>query len=85
MWWRVAKSSLIPIDSGLEDIQDFPYTLTYVIMRRMQIDSFDELPKNDRPPESIWDDAEALEDWFDALRSPDRDTGIMIDMEDIEG
>lgn len=85
MWWRIAKENGIPLNSGLEDLQDFPHTLVYVIMKRMQIDSFAELPKKDRPPERIWDDAEALEDWFDRIRSPDKDTGITIDVKDIEG
>ena len=32
-----------------------------------QIISFDELPKEKRPPEYMWDDSEQLDDWFDKV------------------
>lgn len=35
-------------------------------MREM-IDGFYELPKDKRPPENIWFDSEALEEWFDRI------------------
>jgi len=35
----------------------------------MQIDSFMELPKDKRPPESIWDDPDELDRWFDRVFS----------------
>ena len=33
----------------------------------MQIDSWMELPKEKRPPESIWDKPQEIEEWFDRI------------------
>lgn len=43
-----------------------------------------ELSEEDRPPRKIWDDPEALKDWFDRLKSPTTETGIKITLEDVE-
>lgn len=37
--------------------------------RRMQLDSYLELPEEKRPPRSIWDYPSKLEEWFDAVFS----------------
>jgi len=49
------------------DMDTLPYTFSYLIRKRIQIDGWMELPKDKRPPESIWDDNEALEEWFDRV------------------
>ncbi len=37
-------------------------------MRKVaQIQSFDDLPKDKRPPEYMWDNGELLDDWFDKV------------------
>lgn len=84
VWWRIAKESKIPIDRNLSDLKSFPHTITQVILNRMQIDMFMELPKDERPPMKIWDDREALKDWFDRLSSPGKETGLQITLEEIE-
>jgi len=52
----------------------------------MQIDSFMELPKKKRPPESIWDKPKELNRWFDNVfgRDSGGSTGIDIIITDIE-
>lgn len=35
---------------------DYPYTISYIMRKRMQIDSFEELPKDKRPPRCLHPD-----------------------------
>jgi len=53
----------------------------------MQIDSFMELPKNKRPPESIWDDSDELNRWFDNVFGThgSKSSSMEIVLSDIEG
>ena len=59
----------IPLDPSLEKLTDVPYTYSYVIKKRIQIDSLNELPKEKRPPDSIiWDGTqEDIDDWLDRV------------------
>jgi len=50
-------------------VLDYPHTVNYVIKRRMQIDSFLELPEDKRPPRAIWDKPLELDEWFDRVFS----------------
>lgn len=47
-----------------------------------QITSFDELQKEQRPPESYWDNPDMLDDWFDIIFKRDKkdnsSTGLSI-------
>ena len=72
-----------PLDKSLRGILDFPYTISFCIKKALQIQSFYELPKDKIPPERIWFDEEALEEWFDALQD-NRSAGIYIDEDEIE-
>lgn len=66
MAWRIAKETGQKLDKNLPDsVWEWPNTVTYAVQKRIQIDSFFELPKDKRPPESIWDNSERLEKWFD--------------------
>ena len=53
----------------MSDVSELPYTISYVIRKRTQIDSFRELPKEKRPVEKMmWEGtSEELEDWFDKI------------------
>ena len=52
----------------------------------MQIDSFMESPKDKRPPKSIWDKPDELDNWFDnVFGRENKSTGINIYIDDIEG
>lgn len=61
-----------------------PYTISYVIRKRIQIDNLNEIPQDKRPPEMmIWDGtSEELEDWidrvFDKKKKKDFDTAKIL-------
>jgi len=64
---------------------DYPYTISFCIKKSLQIDSFNELPKGKRPPKSLWDNDEELEEWFeDVMGSESTGTSIIISDDDIE-
>ena len=67
--WPIAKALRIPLDSRLGTITDLPYTISYVMRKRLQIDSLSELPREKRPPDNIlWSDVpEDLEEWLDTV------------------
>jgi hypothetical protein len=85
--WSIAKALQIPIDNRIEEIRDLPYTISYTIRKRMQIDNLSELPKAKRPTdEIIWDGSpEELDDWIDKMfKDPDSDKGISLSLAEIE-
>lgn len=55
-------SELFPEDYG--SLTDLPYALFDQILGAMVVLSYEELPKDERPPKRIWDDPEGLRDWF---------------------
>lgn len=67
--WVVHKYSGIPLHEGLDYALELPWTISYVIRKRAQIDSYTELPKEKRPPDRlIWDGTpEEIDDWFDKV------------------
>jgi hypothetical protein len=79
----------IPLDPQVKELADLPYTLSFIIRKRQQIDNLNELPKDKRPPESIiWDgDAEELEEWVENAFSDKKDNKIefKIKPSDVEG
>ena len=86
--WTIAKSLGVPIDSRLNEIRDWPYTIAYVMRKRMQIDSLNELPEDKRPPEyMIWNGSvEQINSWIKkAIHIPVKDTQLIISEDDIEG
>lgn len=44
----------------------------------MQIESFNELPKEKRPPEDIWDNSSELELWIDNLSAGESNSAEFI-------
>ena len=67
--WSISKALQIPLDKKLTKLDEVPYTIGYVIRKRQQIDNFNEIPKEKRPPEDmIWDStSDDIEDWFDRV------------------
>jgi len=65
--------------------------MSFIIRKRQQIDSLNELGKDKRPPESmIWDsEPEALEEWldniFDTKGKKQNEFELKIKPSDIEG
>lgn len=79
----------IPVDKRIEGLADIPYTISYIIRKRQQIDNLNELPKNKRPTEEmIWDGtSEEIEEWLDKVfDKKHKDTvDIVVKPTDIEG
>jgi len=67
--WRISKELKAPIDSSISSLgtMEYPYSISYVLRRRMQIDNFLELPKDKQPPRGLWDKPSELEEWFDRV------------------
>jgi hypothetical protein len=77
-----------PIHHSLRSVMDYPYTISYAIRKRMQYDSFLELPKDKQPPDNIWDIPEEIDDWFEKVfdyKKGSPQTSITLDLDDIEG
>jgi hypothetical protein len=71
------------------ELKDIPYTITYVVKKRMQIDNLNELPKEKRPPDlMIWEGtSEELESWIDKIldNKQQQKANLVIDENKIEG
>lgn len=66
---------------------DLPHTVTSAVLYRMKIDSFNEMPKDKRPPRDLWNKPHKLEKYLDTIW--DKDTKketefIDFNEEDIE-
>jgi hypothetical protein len=48
------------------------------------IDSFNELPKDKRPPKSIWDKPSEIEDWFNRVYDTNKQTEFTFNVDDKE-
>lgn len=57
----------MPLLKEIEDVASLPHTISYVLRKAAQISSFNELPKDKRPPEYMWDNPDELERWFDKV------------------
>lgn len=55
-------SSLFP--PGIERITDLPFTIHQAILSALNFLSFGELPKDERPPKSIWLDDKKMTAWW---------------------
>jgi len=88
--WTISKALHISLDKRLEDLKYVPYTISYVIRKLIQVDTFNELPKEKRPPSSIiWDGTpEELEEWIEevVLEKHNNPTygSIIIDLDEVE-
>lgn len=54
---------------SLPSADQLPWTISYVIRKRLQIDSYSELPKEKRPPDDlIWYGSSSdIDEWFDKV------------------
>jgi hypothetical protein len=84
--WAIAKELKI-FPTKLEELAEIPYTWSYVIRKRMQVDSINELPNDKRPPDVViwWRPQEELERWINnALKLDDKSSDIFISESEIE-
>jgi hypothetical protein len=85
--WRIVKELKQPLHSSISSLSvaEYPYTISLIIRKRMQIDSFLDLPKDDQPPHEIWDKAEELEEWFSRLYGKDKkQTEFTLPVDEVE-
>jgi len=77
----------VPLDLKIKSLPDIPYTISYVIRKRQQIDGYNELPSDKRPDESlIWDGTpEELDKWFDRVIRKKEPQEVVFDLSDVEG
>lgn len=84
----IAKAMGQPIHRSLRGLSEYPYTISFALKKRLQYDSFLELPKEKQPPDNIWDNPEKLDEWFDEVfktkgAKPQQETFFNIN--DVEG
>lgn len=87
--WTNSKALQLPIHESLKTVNDLPYTISFAIRKRIQVDNMYELPKDKRPPDSIlWDGtSDELEEWLDRVldRNKSKEDGVPILISEIEG
>lgn len=84
---------LIPLDNHIASLTDIPYTISYVIRKRLQIDNLNELPEDKRPTDYImWhSNPDILENWLDKVmdrkgkKQDDENAVLEVDTFEIEG
>jgi hypothetical protein len=72
--WSIAKELKFFLDPTIKSPIDIPYTISYCIRKRQQIDNFRELPKEKRPPSKIiWSGtSDDIDEWFDKVFDRDK-------------
>ncbi len=87
---EIHKVTGVPLAEDLDTAADLPHTLSFAVLYRERLDSFNELPKDKRPPRNLWDKPYALQQYFDTLwddKKPDEGQGqnfYDISDEDVE-
>jgi hypothetical protein len=89
--WSITKTQTIPLDARVKELRDLPYTLSYIIRKRMQYDNMMEIPKDKRPSQQRFEElifnstSDELEDYLDTLLDTKSSGGLSIAITDIEG
>ena len=88
--WNITKALQIPLDDKIKDIHNIPYTLSYIIRKRIQIDNLNELPREKRPTDDIiwYGTADELDSWLDKVltnKSVNNKLELVINESEIEG
>lgn len=84
--WVIAKELKIPLDTSVKTISDLPYTTSFVVRKRQQIDNLSELPEEKRPPELLlWDGSpEEMDNWLKNVMSGKKDPVIELKIKETE-
>ena len=83
----MAKETGLPIAEGLDAANELPHTISFAVMYRVRIDSFNELPKDKRPPRDLWDKPYRLSKFLVNVWKSDKDPTKeteFIDLDDEE-
>jgi hypothetical protein len=77
----------VPLVTQIQQIEDIPYTVSYIVRKRQQVDNINELPEDKRPPElMIWDGTvDEIESWINNSMSGKQSNTADIYVENIEG
>jgi len=80
----------IPLDFSIQTLIDLPYTISYVIRKRIQVSNLQEIPKDKRPPDlMIWDKPnEDIDEWLELVydrKEKSASNEFQIEIKDIEG
>jgi hypothetical protein len=72
------------LDSKISELQEVPYTISYVVRKRLQIDNLNELSKEKRPTdEMIFEGTpEELDSWLDRVLSGKESKNLYLDIDD---
>lgn len=75
-----------PLDNRIKTLQDIPYTISYIIRKRQQVDSLSELTKDKRPDdELIWDgSSEELDQWLERVFSGTTEKNVELNFAEYE-
>ena len=76
-------------ESILEDtaLVDVPHTISFALNYRSRINSFNEHPKDKRPPRNLWDKPHRLSEFFEEVYKSPKDKSqdyIEYDMGEVE-
>lgn len=85
--WSISRALQIPIDKKITELQNTPYTISFVIRKRQQIDNLMELPKDKRPPDKmIWDGTSSeLDDWLERIFDDKKQQKAEFIIDEVEG
>lgn len=85
--WSITKELKVPLVTQITQIEDIPYTVSYVVRKRQQVDNINELPEEKRPPElMIWDgNVDELNEWINNTLSGKRKSTADIVIDNVEG
>lgn len=85
--WQVAKALQVPLDNSIKYLTEIPYTISFVIRKLRQLDSFNELGKEKRPPDDIiWEGSqEDIDSWIDRVIYKKEPQQFKLDVSEIEG
>jgi hypothetical protein len=67
---------------GIDHLYELPHTLFDAIQQALRFLDFEELPKDERPPKSIWEDTEAMKEHFEAVEARRKEKVSGNDIED---
>jgi hypothetical protein len=85
--WYVAKGEYTKLFPEFNNILDMPWTHSFIIRKRQQVDSLNEIPKEKRPPEMAiwWGTPEEIEEWIDKVYNRKKEeTELTLSLSDIE-
>lgn len=84
----LAQKLRMPLIDGIDlNADDLPHTVTSAVLYRLKIDSFNELPKDKRPPRDLWNKPFRLEKFLESIWDKEKknDTEFIdFDEEEIE-